>query len=334
MGERQSSPGSQRVASIEESAPSRGAASLAPTLAMRAGAYVAVTKPRIIELLLVTTLPTMFLAAGGWPSLSTAVAVVAGGTLAAAGANTLNSVYDRDIDALMGRTAHRPMVSGIISPRAGVAWGLVLSVVSVAVLAVFTNLLAAALAVVAIAFYVFGYTMWLKRRTPQNIVWGGAAGCMPVLIAWAAVTGSLTWAPVVLFLVIFLWTPPHYWPLSLRYRDDYAQAGVPMLPVVAERRVVARQIIVYSWLMVGASLALIPLAPMGWVYAGAAVVLGAVFLVEAYGLWARVRGASPTRAAMPTGRAEAEVRPMRLFHWSITYLALLFLAVAVDPFIG
>ena len=306
------------MASIEESALQTPSVSLT----RRFGAYVAVTKPRIIELLLVTTLPTMFLAAGGWPPLGTAVAVVAGGALAAAGANTFNSVYDRDIDSLMGRTAHRPMVSGAISPRAGVVWGLVLSGVSVIVLGFFANLLSAALAAAAIAFYVFGYTMWLKRRTPQNIVWGGAAGCMPVLIAWSAVTGSLSWTPVVLFLVIFLWTPPHYWPLSLRYRDDYAAAGVPMLPVVAERRVVARQIIVYSWLMVAASLALIPVAPMGWVYSAAAAILGVIFLVEAYRLRARVVGDS------------ADARPMRLFHWSITYLALIFLAVAIDPFVA
>jgi len=310
------------VASIEEAAPTRGGASPGPTLAQRAGAYVVVTKPRIIELLLVTALPTMFLAAGGWPRLATAIAVVVGGALAAAGANTLNSVYDRDIDAVMRRTAHRPMVSGVISPLAGITWGVTLSVGSVIVLAVFTNVLAAALAIVAIVFYVFGYTIWLKRRTPQNIVWGGAAGCMPVLIAWAAVTGSLTWAPLVLFFIIFLWTPPHYWPLSLRYRDDYAQAGVPMLPVVADQRVVARHIVVYSWLLVAASLALIPLAPMGWVYVAAAVMLGAIFLAEAYALRARVN------------RGSDDPRPMRLFHWSITYLALLFLAVGLDPFVG
>jgi len=308
------------VASIEGSVPATQG--VPASLGARVGAYVAVTKPRIIELLLVTTLPTMFLAAGGWPRLSTAVAVLAGGALAAAGANTFNSVYDRDIDALMDRTAHRPMVSGAISPRAGILWGLTLSILSVAVLGVFANLLAAALAIAAIAFYVFGYTMWLKRRTPQNIVWGGAAGCMPVLIAWAAVTGSLTWTPVVLFIIIFLWTPPHYWPLSLRYRDDYASAGVPMLPVVAERPIVARQIIIYSWLMVAASLVLIPVAPMGLVYAAAAVILGAVFLVEAYRLRNRVRA------------DDVDARPMRLFHWSITYLALLFLAVAIDPFVA
>lgn len=308
------------MASIEGSVPATQG--VPASLGARVGAYVAVTKPRIIELLLVTTLPTMFLAAGGWPRLSTAVAVLAGGALAAAGANTFNSVYDRDIDALMDRTAHRPMVSGAISPRAGILWGLTLSILSVAVLGVFANLLAAALAIAAIAFYVFGYTMWLKRRTPQNIVWGGAAGCMPVLIAWAAVTGSLTWTPVVLFIIIFLWTPPHYWPLSLRYRDDYASAGVPMLPVVAERPIVARQIIIYSWLMVAASLVLIPVAPMGLVYAAAAVILGAVFLVEAYRLRNRVRA------------DDVDARPMRLFHWSITYLALLFLAVAIDPFVA
>ena len=306
------------MASTEESA--AGTAHVRPPGSLTA--YVAITKPRIIELLLVTTVPTMILAARGWPNLGVAVAVVAGGTLAAAGANTFNSVYDRDIDAIMTRTRHRPVASGAISPRAGTVWGVVLSVVSVVVLAVFTNLLAAALAAIAIAFYVFGYTMWLKRRTPHNIVWGGAAGCMPVLIAWTAVTGSLTWAPVILFLIIFFWTPPHYWPLSLRFRDDYAAAGVPMLPVVADERRVARNIVVYAWVMVGLSLVLIPVAPMGWVYSLAAVVLGAVFLYESHALLHRVR------------HDQVEVRPMRLFHWSITYLSLLFLAVAIDPFVG
>ena len=237
-------------------------------------------------------------------------------------ANTFNSVYDRDIDAVMSRTHHRPMAAGIISVRAGVAWGLALSVASVVVLAVWTNLLAAGLAVVAIGFYVFGYTMLLKRRTPQNIVWGGAAGCMPVLIAWAAVTGGLTWAPVILFLVIFLWTPPHYWPLSLKFRDDYAAAGVPMLPVVADTRRVVREIVAYSWAMVAVSLALIPVADMGPVYSVSAIALGAAFLWEAHRLQFAVR------------RGDDSLRPMRLFHWSITYLALLFLAIAVDPFIG
>jgi protoheme IX farnesyltransferase len=281
-----------------------------------------VTKPRIIELLLVTTVPAMLLAQRGIPPLWTVFAVLIGGALAAAGANTLNSVYDRDIDMTMSRTAHRPLATGQISPRAGVVYGLVLSVVSVVVIGALTNLFAAALTAVAIAFYVVGYTMLLKRRTAQNIVWGGAAGCMPVLIGWSAVTGGLTWTPVLLFLIVFWWTPPHYWPLALRYREDYEAAGVPMLPVVAAPRRVANEIILYSWVMVATSLVLVPVAAMGWVYTVAAVFLGAAFLFEAHSLRHRVR----------SGRED--VRPMRLFHGSISYLALLFLAVAVDPFVG
>lgn len=297
-------------------------APVAPSIGRTLRAYVAITKPRIIELLLVTTVPAMVLAAGGWPRLDIAVAVLVGGTLAAAGANTYNSVYDRDIDMLMHRTDRRPVATGEISPRAGTIFATVLSLLSVAVLAAFTNVLAAALAAVAIVAYAVGYTMILKRRTPQNIVWGGAAGCMPVLIGWSAVTGSLTWTPVVLFLIVFFWTPPHYWPLSMRFRDDYANAGVPMLPVVADRRRVGRNIVGYSWVMVATSLVLIPVAPMGWVYGVAAVVLGGAFLFEAHALQRRA------------SRGDDDVRPMRLFHWSITYLALLFLAVAIDPFIG
>jgi protoheme IX farnesyltransferase len=282
--------------------------------------YIAITKPRIIELLLVTAIPTMILAARGWPEPLVAVAVIVGGMLAAGGANAFNSVYDRDIDAVMARTHARPVASGAVSVRGGLVLASALSLASVVILATLANALAAVLGVVAIAFYAIGYTMLLKRRTPQNIVWGGAAGCMPVLIAWAAVTGSLSWAPVVLFLIVFWWTPPHYWPLSLRYRDDYAAAGVPMLPVVADVRSVTRSIVVYSWIMVGFSLVLIPVAPMGWIYGASAVVLGAVFLIEAHLLSRRARADA------------ADARPMRLFHWSITYLALLFLAVAVDPF--
>lgn len=284
--------------------------------------HVAITKPRIIELLLVTAIPSMILAAGGWPDPVTAVAVIVGGMLAAGGANAYNSVYDRDIDAVMARTHARPVATGAVSVRNGLVLATVLSVASVLILGILANILAAALAAVAIAFYAVGYTMLLKRRTSQNIVWGGAAGCMPVLIAWAAITGSLTWTPVILFLIVFWWTPPHYWPLSLRYRDDYAAAGVPMLPVVTDVRSVTRSIVVYSWVMVLTSLLLIPVAPMGWVYSASAVVLGAVFLVEAHLL---------RRRALDD---EAEARPMRLFHWSITYLALLFLAVAVDPFVA
>jgi len=255
------------------------------------------------------------------PSFGLVFATLVGGSLAAGSANALNCYYDRDIDALMDRTARRPLVRHAVPPRNALVFGLVLGVLAAVQLALTTNLLAASLAVLAIAFYVVVYTMLLKRRTSQNIVWGGAAGCMPVLIGWAAVTGSLAFAPVVLFAIIFFWTPPHYWPLAMRYRDDYAAAGVPMLPVVATDSVVAGRIVAYSWVMVAVSLLLVaPIGPSGILYAASAIVLGAVFLREAHLLRARVR-------------AGAEVAPMRLFHWSITYLALLFLAVAVDQFV-
>jgi protoheme IX farnesyltransferase len=283
------------------------------------GAYVALTKPRIIELLLVTTVPTMVLAQGGMPPLGLVLATLAGGTLAAGSANALNCYYDRDIDQVMHRTARRPLARRTVPPRNALVFGLVLGVLATALLAATTNLLAAALGVVAIGFYVVVYTMLLKRRTSQNIVWGGAAGCMPVLIGWAAVTGSLSWVPWALFAVIFFWTPPHYWPLAMRYRDDYAAAGVPMLPVVAAPRVVSIRIVAYSWAMVAASLLLVA-GPSGALYAGSAVLLGGAFLVEAHRLHARTV-------------AGVEVSPMRLFHWSITYLALLFLAVAVDQLV-
>ncbi|MEO7745881.1 MAG: heme o synthase [Actinomycetota bacterium] len=286
-------------------------------------AYVALTKPRIIETLLVTTVPTMFLAARGLPPLWLVVATLVGGTLAAGSANTLNCYLDRDIDVVMHRTRNRPLVTGAVSPREALVFGLALGVVAVGFLGLVVNWLAASLALGAIAFYVLVYTMVLKRRTSQNIVWGGAAGCMQVLIGWAAVTGSLTWAPFVLFLVIFLWTPPHYWPLSMRFEDDYAAAGVPMLPVVATDVAVARRVVAYSWAMVLASLLLVPVAPTGPVYAVSAVVLGAVFLLEAHRLLGRANA----------GVVGAALRPMRLFHYSITYVSLLFVAVAVDPFI-
>jgi len=263
----------------------------------------------------------MILAAHGLPSPTLVLITLVGGYLAAGGANTLNMYLDRDIDGLMARTGHRPLVTGEVSPRAALGFGLVLSMASVAWFALLTNGLAAALTAAAILMYVVGYTLILKRRTPQNIVWGGAAGCMQILIGWAAVTGSLTWAPMVLFGVVFFWTPPHYWPLSLRFRDDYAAAGVPMLPVVASLSRVAREIIGYSGAMVATSLLLVPAAHMTWFYTGAAVLLGAAFLWEAHGLLRRVR------------RGDRDVRPMRLFHGSISYLALLFLAVAIDPFL-
>ncbi len=295
----------------------------ATTPRQRLAAHVALTKPRIVELLLVTAVPTMFLAAQGLPTLQATIAVLVGGALAAMGANTLNSVYDRDIDAVMHRTDKRPAAMGIVSVRAGLFQGFLLSIASAFFLAWWTNYLAAVLALVAIAAYAVGYTMWLKRRTAQNIVWGGAAGCMPVLIAWSAVTGSLTWTPIVLFLIVFFWTPPHYWPLAMKYKDDYERAGIPMLPVLKTSVQVTQSILRYSWVMVLVSLALIPVAPMGPVYDAAAVLLGTVFMVEAFRL----------RSAAGKAREDLLALAMRLFHYSITYLALLFLAVAVDPFV-
>jgi protoheme IX farnesyltransferase len=289
--------------------------------------YVALTKPRIIELLLVTTVPTMLLAQGGVPSLRLVAATLIGGALAAGSANTLNCYLDRDIDQVMHRTERRPLATGLVSPREALVFGLVLGAVSVAWLAATAGPLPAVLALTAIAFYVGVYTMALKRRTPQNIVWGGAAGCMPVLIGWSAVTGSLAWTPVVLFAVIFFWTPPHYWPLSMRFRDDYAAAGVPMLPVVAGNITVARQIVAYSWVMVATSLALWPVAGTTPVYGVAALVLGAAFLREAHVLLRRARAGAAGRGVGTSVEAGA----MRLFHGSISYLTLLFLFVAIDP---
>lgn len=294
---------------------------MAPGAPARWRLYLALTKPRVIELLLVTTLPVMFLAAGGVPSFATMLTTLVGGSLAAGGANAINQVYDRDIDAKMSRTAHRPVVTGQVTPSAAMNFGVTLSLLSVLLLGFWVNVLSAVLAAVAIAFYVFVYTMLLKRRTAQNIVWGGAAGCFPVLIGWSAVTGSLTWAPFVLFAVVFLWTPPHYWPLALKFRADYEAARVPMLPVVTDAHRVANEIICYSWAMVVASLALVPVAPMGWLYTASAVVLGLAFMREAYGLRSRVR------------RQTSNLAAMRLFHGSISYLSLLFLAVALDPFV-
>jgi protoheme IX farnesyltransferase len=281
------------------------------------GAYVALTKPRIIELLLVTTVPTMVLAERGMPSLWLVLATLVGGSLAAGSANALNCYYDRDIDVVMHRTSRRPLAQRTVPPRNALVFGLVLGVLSFVGLWLTTNLLSAVLAVGAIAFYVLVYTMLLKRRTSQNIVWGGAAGCMPVLIGWSAVTGTVGWPALALFMVIFFWTPPHFWALAMRFRDDYAAASVPMLPVVAAPSVVASRIVAYSWAMVLTSLLLVaPLGPSGPVYGVSAVVLGAAFLREAHLLKSRADS--------------GDAKPMRLFHWSITYLALLFLAVAVD----
>ena len=285
------------------------------------GQYVSLMKPRIIELLLITTIPVMFLAQQGVPNLWLVVATIVGGTMSAGSANTLNCYIDRDIDAVMHRTSNRPLVTGTVTPTGALLFGLGLAVVSTVWLGVLVNWLSAWLALAALLFYVLGYTLLLKRRTAQNIVWGGAAGCMPVLIGWSAVTGSVSWSAFILFMVIFFWTPPHYWPLSLRYKDDYATAHVPMLPVVERFVVVAKQIVAYSWAMVLTSLALIPVQSMGWIYTVAAVVSGGLFLAEAHRLLSRARA----------GVAEEALRPMRLFHFSITYLTILFVGVALDP---
>jgi len=284
-------------------------------------AYVGLMKPRIIELLLLTTVPVMFLAQRGVPSLGLVVATVLGGTLSAGSANALNCVYDADIDERMRRTRRRALPRHIVSRRAALLFGLALGVVSTLWLGLLVNWLSAGLALAANAFYVVGYTMILKRRTTQNIVWGGAAGCFPALIGWTAVTGHLAWAPLVLFLVVFFWTPPHFWALAIRYRDDYAAAGVPMLPVKAGARTVARKIVRYSYLMVATSLLLWPVAGTGWFYPAAAAVLGGAFLVESHLLLRRSADSDDVVA----------LKPMRLFHWSNMYLSLLFVAVALDP---
>lgn len=285
-------------------------------------AYVALMKLRVVELLLVVTVPTMLLAQGGFPSVWLVLATLVGGTLAAGSANAVNMWFDRDIDKVMRRTQRRPLVTGDITPGHALAFSVAIGIAAVLWLGLLVNWLSAALGLAAILFYGLVYTMLLKRRTSQNIVWGGAAGCMPVLIGWSAVTNSLSWAAVVLFAVIFFWTPPHYWPLSLRYRDDYAAVQVPMLGAVEEPAVVARRIIAYSWPMVGCSLLLAPVAPTGWFYLGSAVVLGAWFLIEAHLLSRRARSGEP-----------GDLKAMRVFHVSITYLTLLFVAVGLDPFL-
>lgn len=295
-----------------------------PAIVDVVGAYVALMKPRIIELLLLTTVPVMFLAARDVPPLWLVVATVVGGTLSAGSANALNCVVDADIDTKMRRTARRPLPRHRVSTTSALVFGLVLGVVSTVWLGAFVNWLSAWLALAANVFYVVGYSMILKRRTSQNIVWGGAAGCFPALIGWTAVTNELAWAPVVLFLVVFFWTPPHFWSLAMRYREDYSAADVPMLPSVAPSADVARQIVAYSWVMVATSLLLWPVAQTGWFYPATAILLGIIFLVEAYDLRSRARDSEELSV----------IKPMRLFHLSNAYLALLFVAAAADPFIG
>jgi heme o synthase len=314
---------------------------------------LALTKPRIIELLLVTTVPTMMLAARGIPALGLLLVTLAGGALAAGSANTINCYLDRDIDAVMRRTSRRPLARpappAVIRPAEALAFGIGLGVAATLLLGLLAGWLAAALADAAILFYVFVYTLWLKRRTASNIVIGGAAGCFPVLVGWAAVTGTVALPPVILFAIIFFWTPPHFWALAMKFKDDYAAAAVPMLPVVAPAWVVARKILVYSYAMVAATLALIPYA--GWIYAAGAAGLGGWFLAEAHRLHSRVTrltsGAAtvtPVRPDIPgrfaavgvtdgacagMTRPSVNPAPMRLFHLSIAYLSLLFALIAV-----
>ncbi len=289
-----------------------------PGFARKARAYVALTKPRVIELLLVTTAPVMVLAQNGIPNLWLVVATLIGGSLSAGSAGAFNCYIDRDIDRVMERTKNRPLVTGELSDREALVFAWLVGIASIVWLAVTTNLLAAALSAAAIFFYVVVYTLWLKRRTAQNIVWGGIAGCFPVLIGWAAVTGSLDWAPVILFFVVFLWTPPHYWPLSMRYRADYASVNVPMLAVVRGRTLVGLQVVLYAWATVACSLLLIPVASMGILYTVVAVAAGGWFIIESHRLYS-------------TAIRHDEVKPMRVFHSSISYLTLLFIAVGVDP---
>ncbi len=283
----------------------------------RIGGFVALTKPRIIELLLVTTLPTMVVAKRGVPPVGLMVATLAGGALAAGGANAINMWHDRDIDAVMKRTASRPLVTGLIQPTEALVFALALELVAFLLLWGTVERGSGVLATSATAFYVFVYTLWLKRTSSQNIVIGGAAGAVPVLIGWSAVTGTLSWAPFVLFAVIFVWTPPHFWALAIKYREDYAAADVPMLPVVADAGATRRRIVAYTVVLVAVSLAFAPVAGMGWIYTTAAILLGAAFLFYAV----RLLQHSTVRNAM------------RLFGWSITYVTLLFSAMALDQLV-
>jgi heme o synthase len=293
--------------SLLETAPQRSAGAVVK-------AYVGLTKPRIIELLLVTTVPAMVVAERGIPSLWLVVTTLVGGTLAAGSANTINSYLEQDLDELMERTSRRPLVNHRVTPRNAQRFGVVLGVLSFVWLAAFTNLLAAALAVGAIFIYVFIYTIGLKRRSTQNIVIGGAAGCMPVLVGWAAVTGRVELPAIVLFLIVFYWTPPHFWALAIRYAEDYERAGVPMLPVVRGTEETARQILLYTIMMVAVSLVFGMVGAMGPIYLISAVLLGGIFLAYAVRLL----------------RTSSEKVAMQLFRYSISYLGLLFAAMAVD----
>jgi protoheme IX farnesyltransferase len=278
------------------------------------GGYIALTKPRIIELLLITTIPTMVVAHGGWPSISLMVWTLIGGTLAAGGANAINMYIDRDIDGLMERTKNRPLVTGLIAPRNALIFAVSLEIIAFLVLWAGANVLSGLLALSATLFYVFIYSLWLKRTSKQNIVIGGAAGAVPVLVGWAAVTNSLGWTPWLLFTLIFLWTPPHFWALAIKHSDDYKAAGVPMLPVVESHEKVIRSMIVYTIALTLCSVAVIPVAQMGWVYGVTAVVMGLAFL------WGTIA----------LGRTNSTSASMKLFSFSISYISVIFVALTVD----
>jgi heme o synthase len=288
------------------------------TATTKVGSYVALTKPRIIELLLITTVPTMVLADGGWPSTWLVIITLIGGTLAAGGANAINMYVDRDIDALMERTKNRPLVTGVIAPRNALIFAVALEAVAFGVLWAGANLLSAVLALAATAFYVGIYTLWLKRTSTQNIVIGGAAGAVPVLVGWAAVQNSLAWAPFVLFGAMFFWTPPHFWALAIKYADDYRAANVPMLPAVVPFKNAVRHMIGHTLAMVACTLILIPVADLGLIYSVAAAVLGAIFIGAT--LWL---GNHPTASAS-----------MRVFGYSITYVTVLFTAMTLDVLVS
>jgi len=292
------------------------------SLGVKVRGYIALTKPRIIELLLVTTVPTMVVAKGGWPSLALVIWTLLGGTLAAGGANAFNMVIDRDIDKIMQRTQKRPLVTGVISVKGAVTFAVLLEIAAFTELWLLVNVLSGILAVSATWFYVFVYTLWLKRRSKQNIVIGGAAGAVPVLVGWAAVTNSLSWTPVLMFAIIFIWTPPHFWALAVRYREDYEAADVPMLPVVASMERTTLEMLVYSLVLAATVMLLGPVAHLGFIYAILAIALNIFFVLMCARLYTKAK----------KGQADVAAA-MRLFHFSITYLTLLFVGMAVDVLI-
>lgn len=292
----------------------------APSWRRTVGGYVALMKLRVVELLLVTTVPTMVVAKGGWPSLGLILWTLLGGTLAAGGANAINMVFDRDIDAVMKRTQNRPLVTGVMTPRAALIFAIALEVIAFVQLWLTVNLLSAILAISAMLFYVFVYTIWLKRRSSQNIVIGGAAGAVPVLVGWAAVTNSLALPPVILFLVIFIWTPPHFWALAVRYRDDYESVDVPMLPVVASMERTTLEMLIYAIVLAAFSILFGASAHLGAFYAVVAVLSNIAFI------WMNAKLYLHARRGQEVTGADA----MRLFHFSITYLTLIFVAMAGD----